>query len=276
MYGYRDKSGTVHLHKEVADSQPLLVPCSKCLGCRTSNRAAWALRNHLELKNHDRACWTTLTFDEARCPPTLDPAHLTWFAHRLRKRAKRRATTPLRIFASGEYGEQRGRPHYHAIIYGLDKADEDLIDDAWDHSGITLTTEVTPQNIAYTAGYTAKKLGDHYADGIDITYIDPQTGEWFERTNPFLQMSRRPGIGHNAKQWPQSWRLYAINNGYKMPVPRFLHEAWKAQATKEEIEELEWEKQKMIKPILTEQLLLTQEAIAIDKQRLQARKRHLE
>lgn len=69
----------------------------------------------MELKDHRTAVFTTLTYDEQHCPPTLDRTHLAKFLKRIR-----RAAEPLRIrfFASGEYGEKNARPHYHAILYG--------------------------------------------------------------------------------------------------------------------------------------------------------------
>lgn len=87
-------------------------------------------------------------------------------------------------------------------------------------------------------------------------------------------MSRNPGIGHHAKQYLQSWRLYAVKDGHKMPVPRYLHEAWKAQATPLELDELNFEKY-LLTLNRDNVNLEAAEKIQITKQQLQGDKRKL-
>jgi len=270
---WRTNSGEIHLHKEQPDSTQLRLPCGKCLGCRTANAQAWALRCQLELHEHEAATFTTLTYDNKHLPPTLTKRDLQLFLKRLRHDANR----PIRFFASGEYGEQNKRPHYHAILYGLGEADRDLIQDTWGQ-GITQTVPITPAAIAYVAGYTSKKLGEavyrHPSD--EPPKLDP-TGTYFWRYQPpFIQMSRRPGIGGNARQYVNSWRLYAIQNGHKMPVPRFLHEAWKQQATPYEIDQLLDDKDKINnRRDTSEYHIRAAEEMAVARQALRAAKRKI-
>lgn len=222
---------------------PLNLPCGKCLGCSLAIGKAWALRCQLEDQQHQASSFVTLTYDDAHLPPTLQRRDLSAFLKRLRTNATRRATTgPLRFFACGEYGEQNKRPHYHAIVFGLPATQPLLVEDSWG-LGFTKTAHATPATIAYTAGYTAKKAG--WRNDQAFERIDPETGEVYTWQPPFLQMSRRPGIGAHARQWTNSWRLFAVHNGHPMPVPRFLHEAWKAQATDTQLEELLNEKKQL-------------------------------
>lgn len=233
---WRTEAGQVLLTKEPPRSEftSLRLPCSKCLGCRMANAKAWALRCQLELQQHDAAVFTTLTYDEHTRPPTLDYDHVQRWLKRLRKSLGPNRT--LRFFASGEYGERfTKRPHYHALLFGISEAERDRIEATWQH-GLTHTKPVTPERISYTAGYTQKKVGYDYS--VRAEQVDPETGEVYTWQPPFIQMSRRPGIGGEARQWTNSWRLFAIHNGQKMAVPRFLHEAWKAQATDQQLEEL--------------------------------------
>lgn len=199
---------------------------------------SWALRCQLELQQHREAAWTTLTYDEQHKPPTLDKQHLQKFFKRLRKQLGPNRT--VRYFASGEYGEQTERPHYHAILYGLHEKEKNMIEDKWG-LGHVRTVAATAATINYTAGYTAKKIG--FKQRMVPEQIDLRTGEVYNWQPPFIQMSRRPGIGSHARQWPQSWRAYAMQDGYKIPVPRYLHESWKQQASPEEISQLQYEKQ---------------------------------
>lgn len=271
MPAFRAPSGAISLWKEVSDSLPLRLPCGGCLGCRTAQAKAWALRCQLELKDHERAAFTTLTYDDNHLPATLSRRHLQLFLKRARKVLG--SGRSLRFFASGEYGETNYRPHYHAILYGVDERDRDLLHDAWG-SGHTKTANVTPAAIAYTAGYTSKKIGFRELEASD--QIDYSTGEIYRWQPPFLQMSRRPGIGGKAREFINSWRLYAINNGQKMPVPRFLHNAWKLHATPAQLEELAFEKSQLANiRDSSEPRLKAAELIAISKQNLQASARHL-
>lgn len=221
-------TGPVYLGAAPPGVEPLKLPCSKCAGCRASAARQWALRCQLERQQHEKAAFTTLTYDDEHLPPTLAKRDLQLWLKRVRRSSPDRS---IRFFACGEYGEKNGRPHYHAIVYGVGKTDAALLDAAWQR-GHTVTYDASPATIAYTAGYTAKK----YMPLRDIhkERVDPETGEVYTWQLPFLQMSRRPGLAAFAKQWPSSWRSYAILNGAKAPVPRFLHEAWKAQATAEE------------------------------------------
>lgn len=251
-----------------AHVEPTQLPCGGCLGCRQDKAKAWALRCHLELQQHRDAVFTTLTYDDAHRPPTLQKPELQRWLKRLRKAMG--ATRPIRFFASGEYGEKTQRPHYHAILYGMAEREKHIIEDTWG-KGFTKTVTVTPAAIAYVAGYTSKKLG--WKLNREERVWD-ETGEVYTWEPPFIQMSRRPGIGAHAKQWRQSWRSFAIHNGREMPVPRYLHEAWKAAATEQEIEQLRKEKkEKASLRDTSKKRREAAEAIAVSKQEIQAAKR---
>lgn len=273
MPAYRALTGAVYLGNPVPDTIPLRLPCGGCIGCRTSQAKAWALRCTLELQQHDAAAFTTLTYDDKNLPGTLSKRDLQLFLKRARKNLSNNRR--IRFFACGEYGEQNGRPHYHALLYGLSDRDRDYVHDMWG-KGLSYTVNATPATIAYTAGYTAKKI-NWQQDTRDRSTVDPDTGVVTHRHQPpFTQMSRRPGIGGHARQWVNSWRLFAVNNGKTMPVPRFLHQAWKDQATPSELESLFYEKQLLAsKRDSSEPRLKAAELIQISKQSLQSKRRKI-
>lgn len=252
---------------EHQNAVPLRLPCGGCLGCRTAKAKEWALRCHLELQNHRHAAFTTLTYDDKNKPVTLERRHLQLFLKRLRSKT----TQPLRFFASGEYGETTYRPHYHAIIFGVSPQCRHVIQDAWG-MGHTHTANATPATIAYVAGYTSKKTGWQKQHAEER--VDPATGELYHWQPPFIQMSRRPGIGASAREHAHSWRLFAIHNNARQPVPRFLHEAWKQQASLQDKEDLIYEKSKF-QHYYTEQELQTREQIAQAKQKQKQHTRRL-
>lgn len=262
-------------------TEVLSLPCRKCSGCRKAKAKEWALRNHLELHDHDHASFATLTYDEKRVPPTLSKRDWQLFIKRFRKQLDSpMGPTPIvRYFMSGEYGETTGRPHYHAILYGVNPITyRDLIQKTWGR-GLTHTVEVTPASINYVAGYTSKKAGENYAHiRRGQERIDPETGEIYHYQPPFILMSRGGrqghGIGGNARQYVNSWKHYAVHNSAKMPVPRYYHAAWREQATQEEIEQLATEKRERVKQMqVTLQQLDSQERILEAMQAISAAKR---
>lgn len=269
---WKTRRGEVSLGREPPDSQALRLPCGSCLGCRTSTARAWALRCHLELQAHEKAVFTTLTYAEA--PPTLRPEHLQLWLKRLRKSS----AAKIRFFASGEYGERFNRPHYHALLYGAGPEDAEKIEKTWKH-GYAQTVQISPAAIAYVAGYCQKKIG--YRLTTDER-VDPETGELYTWQPPFRVMSRRPGIGGDARKWATSWRRYAVHNDQRIPVPRFLHEAWKKAASAEELEILEKEKydERALRETQTteeeKRARRAAEALAVARQNLRAAERKYE
>lgn len=223
------------LHQEA-----LKLPCGTCIGCRTGRAREWAVRCSLEEKSHATTCWATLTYEEKYKPPTLKKDHLQGFLKRLRSRVKH----PLRFFASGEYGDKFGRPHFHAILFGVALGEGSQVEQAWPY-GQAQVDVLTPAAISYVAGYTSKKVGraSHYLEDV-FERVDPDTGEVYNYQPPFIQMSRRPGIADKARKHWRSWRDTAITDGLTVPVPRFLHEAWLNNATEEEKRHLNEEKLK--------------------------------
>lgn len=282
MYATRTKSGAVAIGYNQTDSDPLSLPCGKCIGCRMQQAQCWALRNHLELQQHNSATFATFTYDEENKPPTLSRTDLAKAVKRIRSRYERNplwksrlhTNHTLRWFGCGEYGTNTNRPHYHAIIYGLDSAIHgQLIQDAWG-LGHTRLHEVNTATINYVAGYTSKKITDRANNQRER--VDPNTGEVYHWQPPFLQMSKNPGIGAHAKTHINSWRSHAVMNGRIMSVPRYLHEAWKKVATDIEIEQLQQEKyEHTLENRTTERERKALEQIAKQRQREQEKRRKI-
>lgn len=174
------------------------VPCGSCIGCKVERARQWTVRLEHESQLHDKKSFLTLTLDDkhlvyGETQATLDKRCLQLFWKRLRKEYN----VPIRYFACGEYGSGRSRPHYHALVFGLDFPDKtlacakdgnnyyssDCLNRVWGN-GFASVGDVTPQSIAYVARYILDKR-----QGIDYKRlgIEPE----------FVTMSRRPGIGRN-------------------------------------------------------------------------------
>lgn len=253
---YRGSNGVVSLREPPAETaegfEVLGIPCGYCIGCRVRQARDWALRCHLEAAEHEESCWVTLTYDDSHLPPSgfLVKDHLSGFLKRLRARVY---PDRVRFFGCGEYGEQTRRPHYHAILFGLRNSPQ--IQASWPF-GFAREDPLTPEAISYVAGYVGKKIGDpNFRPRTEIhDVVDYSTGEIlgqrFERIKdphaPFRLMSRRPGIGGDARRHWRSWSESAVWRGDPVPVPRFLHEAYKLRASDEEYAALQERKRSQL------------------------------
>lgn len=267
---FRDEAGQITLGPPL-NTENLQLPCGTCLGCRTTRTQHWALRCRLETADHHHNCVVTLTYDDEHVPLTLQKRDLQLWIKRLRQAARAR----IRYFACGEYGERHGRPHYHAILFGLPK-DSAAIAKAWQLGGIH-TDHATPAAISYIAGYVTKKIGWNIPRG-GFEKLDLETGELYTWQPPFQLMSRRPGIGSTARKHYHSWSLFAVNDGQKLSVPRYYKKAWADHATTPEKQDQEYEKwkQALTRHTLTETQLRQQEKAHYARQREQRGKRHYE
>lgn len=221
------------------------VPCGHCIGCRLDKSRAWADRMMLELDHSKTAVFVTLTYDNDHVPMsminddgvpyyTLDKRDVQLFLKRLRKHFDDKQ---IRYFLAGEYGETF-RPHYHAIIFGLDLVDfpdrvsfgcnpfgqclytSPFLERLWSNGFVSIAN-VSWQTCAYVARYVTKKLNGPDSIVYDYRNCCP----------PFSLMSRRPGIaGYFAVEHPDllSDRLqyiddvFGVRNVKKVPTPKYL------------------------------------------------------
>lgn len=103
------------------------LPCGQCIGCREDRAKSWAVRCMHEMRLHRENCFITLTFDDEFLPAngSLVKRDFQLFMKRLRKAFPNQVIRYLHV---GEYGEKYGRPHHHAILFGIDFADKILLE----------------------------------------------------------------------------------------------------------------------------------------------------
>ena len=276
------------------------IPCGQCIGCRLDYSKQWANRCMLELEYHEKAYFATMTYapeempisyyakndnGEAQATGTLDKRDLQLFFKRLRKKQEEQ----IRYYAVGEYGTEFERPHYHAIIYGLDLPDltfhhkgkngfpyykSQIFENAW-KKGICDLTTVSWDTCAYVARYMTKKLKGNEGKKYEITNIEP----------PFSLMSRKPGI---ARQWfddhPDCYDYDYINlttakGGKKIKHPRYYDALYDIKNPEEmkKIKEIRKEIAKTAKELKLKNTTLTyQEILAIQERSLQEKIKILE
>lgn len=165
------------------------IPCRSCEECFSQTRREWITRAVCESKLHDSMIFCTFTYNDENIPRseivtedgeclshyTLDYTHFQKFMKRLRKYF---GDKKIRYMVCGEYGSHTYRPHYHAILFGLDFSDfpdipefykrnsqgDNLyiiptLSELWSHGYVTVSSANT-STMAYVAGYVAKKLTD--------------------------------------------------------------------------------------------------------------------
>lgn len=153
---------------------------------------------------------------------------------------------PFRFLMSGEYGEVRDRPHFHACVFGLHFADRkffkkgqsgsalytsDTLSALWPlgHAGVG---DVTFESAGYVARYVIKKIARGKTDDERYLRHDANgVAYWLEPE--FAQASNRPGLG--AGWWLKYGkevlnRGNVVMNGVEMKPPRYYSKICKSPA----------------------------------------------
>lgn len=205
------------------------VPCGQCIACRLNYAKFWSIRMMQELRKYDSACFATLTYDDEHLPDDhlLHKEDLQNFWKRLRKERN------VRYFCCGEYGDQFGRPHYHAIIYNVSPQETDLILKHWQNGNVKLGT-VTEDSCNYVAKYMTKKLrGKALQQKLEE---DP------EYQNEFVLMSRRPGIGGDLDSDMVKFikeNGFVYRKGFKSALPRYYKDKYDVETNLCEVQDFE-------------------------------------
>lgn len=212
---------------------PIRIQCHQCLGCRLERSRQWAMRCMHESSLYQNNCFITLTYSNENLPAvgSLVPRDFQLFMKRVRKRFG----SGVRFYGCGEYGDEFGRPHYHALLFNMDFHDKKPWRKPGEHQlyrserlealwplGASEIGSVSFDSAAYVARYCVKKFtgksaAEHYhrvdAEGRSHM-IYPEFG----------RMSLRPGIG---KPWLDKFHADVYNydfclvNGVKVSPPVF-------------------------------------------------------
>ncbi len=234
LTAYKAVGGGVTFKRHESAGVKVALPCGRCIGCRIDRSRQWAVRCVHEASLYEDNSFITLTYAPDFLPEggTLIKRHFQLFMKRLRKIAKKK----IRYYHCGEYGEELGRPHYHALLFGYDFPDKilwkeirgnriftsGLLDETWG-KGFCSVGAVSFQSAAYVARYILKKQLGRTAPAHYQT-VDEVTGEIFNRLAEYTTMSLKPGIGSawfdkfNSDVYPAD---YVVLQGKKFKTPRY-------------------------------------------------------
>lgn len=241
VFQHRFNKGKVLFQEKYASQphlyKPLQIACGQCIKCRLEYSRQWGLRCMYESTLHVQNSFITLTYAPEHLPENsnLERRDFQLFMKRLRKKF---TGVTIRTFYAGEYGGKFGRPHFHAILFGLDFEDKKfwkngrsgfpqytskVLEETWG-KGLCSIGDVTHETCRYVAQYCLKKkTGEQSFTHYD--YVDPVTFEVFKRTPEFCQASLGKAIG---KGWYEKYKTdvfpadEVIVDGKSMKPPRLF------------------------------------------------------
>lgn len=203
--------------------------CGNCRACRRNKAREWGFRSYVESLSYDSSIFLSLTYDDEHIPigpkgfPTLRKADTQTFWKDFRY-----YVGECRYLLSGEYGEHTHRPHYHAVVFGVDLDNPVFYDKfysprkkawiarckAWKFGEVCIGN-VTVGSCQYVAKYVVKRKTGRAGQAYYEKYgIEPE----------FATMSRRPGLGYDYLKENESLikrHGYVMIKGHKTPLSRY-------------------------------------------------------
>lgn len=155
------------------------TPCRMCHGCRIQRITEFSQRFKLDLQcNGYLGSFITLTYRDDTLPllypvgsaiqgdffkglnkigATLYKPDLKKFLDNLNHKIKKKYGWKIKYIASGEYGDDGKRPHYHATIIGLPPSERILVYDTWNKGRIDIKP-ITNGAVSYVCGYIMQEV----------------------------------------------------------------------------------------------------------------------
>lgn len=232
-------SGEIVFHERGKIRRYLNLRCGRCIGCRLARSCEWAVRVMHEAQMHSANSFVTLTLDDEHLTTSLNYDDFRLFMRRLRK-----VFPKARFFMCGEYGENFQRPHYHAVLFGVDFVDREpwkrlpsgftvfrskTLERLWPF-GFSSVGDVSFESAAYVARYCVKKVTGPLAESVNEAGLrhydrfDVFTGEVTQVVPEFMRCSLKPGIGAS---WIEKYKTDVfpsddvVIDGRKVTVPKF-------------------------------------------------------
>lgn len=206
--------------------------CGVCPECLSKKSSLWALRCYME-SLVSQGMMITLTYDTYKYDKngniigenvsnlSLSKDDCQRFMKRLRKRFPKKK---IKYLICGEYGKRTGRPHYHAIIFGVQF--DDLIFYKRSKRGNVIYKSKTLNEIWQGGDNKERQGGICTVDCINITpavarYCTKYCAKDSGVDDTFMLVSR--GIGDEMLIKRFNGKSYYID-GREYPVPRLI---WK-------------------------------------------------
>lgn len=198
-----------------------------------------------QLAGAGRSHFVLLSFedDNLRALEAADPCrprHSLWKRdlQLFMKRLRNRVGEGVKSFGSGEYGEDKLRPHYHVCLLHMEFPDlypwkrtgsgnivyrSPVLEQVWPY-GFAHVGTLTQESAEYTARYALKKVSAELA-AERYRRVDPDSGEVWRVQAEFALMSKGIGAGWLGEFAGDCASGFLISSsGHKVPVPRYYRE----------------------------------------------------
>lgn len=203
------------------------VPCNKCYPCRMNRIQDWCTRIHFEsMYSYYPPLFLTLTYNEKHLKKTRRNARfatlckrdLQCFFKRLRKLERKQGNArDIRYLACGEYGTKNHRPHYHILVFNVQRKN---IIPAWtlfdQPIGEVNFGDCSSKSAAYTVGYTISEQANR--THVISCHLQPEfkayskgIGSGYLTTTAAIRHNERGANGY-----------YCVLDGQRKRMPRYF------------------------------------------------------
>lgn len=153
-----------------------------------------------------------MTYDDEHLPKDWNVSKDD--VQRFHKRLRESLDNPkqFKYYLTSEYGPEGGRPHYHAIYFGISPMEVHKIEEKW-QNGFVMVDEITDGRLRYVTGYIIEKL-----------FVPPGREPVFNLISKGLGASyiESHKVWHNDLSVNQ--RMYVPYYGQKLCMPRYYKE----------------------------------------------------
>lgn len=196
------------------DDYYLSVPCGRCMGCLKDLAQEWRLRLLYENRygGHRSCLFVTLTISPEYYEQFKDKKSAAvpfrHFIDNLRNLLPNRRS-PKRFFIS-ELGEERGRLHFHGLVWDVDRPEHEL-QRMWKYGFSKWKPIRSARAITYTTSYFTKFSGEFHRPYI---FVSPGLGAGYAADHRWIAWH---------KSQPEINRLYSCYyNGRWWRLPVYL------------------------------------------------------
>lgn len=175
-----------HFISDDATGLGRVVVCRKCWQCRDRRVSDWVGRCIAEGRTAAASSYVTLTYGrEDGSPDHLRASVLTYSDFQKWLKRLRKNGYPVRYLVTGEYGGDKGRTHWHALLFWLRKPPEikvrtERVTQAlWD-DGFSYWDDIGKDTARYVCKYVLKDTADELKQGhLQMSKVPPLGSEYF-------------------------------------------------------------------------------------------------
>lgn len=170
------------------NGEAVQIRCQRCWQCKQDRIDDWVGRNIAESKTAVKANAVTLTYGRDR-NSEVDHIHARVLVYSDFQKFMKRLRFdgyPARYFVAGEYGEAKGRAHWHALIYwqgkpapGITLRQKKIMFEQWPH-GYAYWDELDVASVRYAAKYVTKGGEDEFKQAeYHMSRMPPLGSQYF-------------------------------------------------------------------------------------------------